>query len=305
MMKKISSFFMASTEKKEQPVKPAPTRIGNTANRKLGDVLETHPIHVTVLSGYERFSYLLATANGAQDLFGDVQGQTPVDDNAFDDGDYDVQRASDGEFSVPVNLKSGRGTLKAFSKSTERGGRGGLRTIVHELGAKANAVVIKRPDDKSSNGYYYGSLDSSLRMDAAVPVLVISAMTEGDVRTLLAQDNPAPAQFKYLYGDELKKLSGEKKVKYEKESLEYQEKNTAYWRLKSQQDYWRPLIAKIDAWKKAGENLQVAFVPEEDLQQGKDFLQRSLAASNGADATSAAQKPKTIQQTITELLLPA
>jgi len=303
-MKRISSFFVASTEKKEQPVKPAPTRIGNTGNKKLGDVLETHPIHVTVLNGYERFSYLLAGANGAQDLFGDVDGQTPIGGNAYDDEDYDVQRAGDGEFSVPVNSKSGRGTLKAFSKSTERGGRGGLRTIVHELGGKANAVVIKRPDDKSGNGYYYGSLDSTLRMDAAVPVLVIAAMTEGEVRALLAQDNPAPAQFKYLYGDELKKLSGDKKAKYEKESLEYQEKNTAYWKLKSQQDYWRPLIAKIDAWKKAGETLQVVFVSEANLQQGKDFLQRSLAAASEAGA-NAAQKPKTIHQTITDLLLPA
>jgi len=292
VLQKISGLFSVNKEKKEAAANATATKkkagVVQSTIGKVSEMKKTHPIHITAFNGYERYSYLLASSEGAQDIFGYVDPNADVssydDDSGFDE-DYDTARKGDGDFTTPVNSASGRNTLKAFSKSTERGGRGGLRRVVHELSASADAVVIKRESVKNG-GYYYGSLEYALRMTDAVPILVVCDMTEKDVRKLLDEKLEQPKQFKYVYGEELNKMDKDKRAKYDAEAKVYADANQKYWAEKSHQDYWKPLISKMDQWKKDGEKVQVKFVTEANLQKGKDFLQQALAPSSASPSQS-------------------
>jgi len=307
-MKRLSSMFTSNTEKKEEAKvttlakskKPVNTQ---TTLNKLGNLKSTHPIHVTVFDGYQRYSYLMASAAGAQDVFFPVSDNTSDAQESYVDDDDDMNSSgiakNSGEFAVPVNASSGRNTMKAFNKSVERGGRGGLRTIVHELSGAANGVVIRH--DETKNGYFYGTLDIAMRVSNCVPILVVCAHSEEELRAIVKQELKQPDQFKYVYGDELKKMDAKEREKYDKGSKEYNEKNQIYWQQKSEIDYWKPLIAKIDAWNKQSEKVQIRFVTNTHLDEGKNFFERALA-----DSTSQATQPSpTVKSTIESMLLSA
>jgi len=268
----VKTTTTTTTTLTKKPVRPVSTK------KAVTDLMKTHPIHVAVLDGNSRYSYLLKDGAGAQDIFGTVgDGKTPtVTDDDYDymndDSDFDSKRASDGDITEAVNEKSGRGTLKAFTKTTTRGGRGGLRTIYNELSGKANAVVIRRPDEE----YYYGNLTHFLRMNESVPIMVVSSYTEKAVRELVAKELVQPAQFKYVYGEELKKLSASEKKNYDAAAAEYQKVSDKYYRAKALKDFWSPLISKIDAWAKAGEVVNIVFVNPNNLEKGLNTFQTYL-----------------------------
>jgi len=234
-------FFWSSDKAAEKKSAKAKSKQVERMKSEMGtpDANE-YPIRVVAVDDYNIGTYFFKDAEAVQhDL------SAPADRNSESYGSQMI--------TSPVNDK---GTLFA---SASYGGRGMSRSIVMELSKAPNGLYF------NIRGGSYGSLGYVLKsMTSSIPIVVNnSTFTSIDqIKTAMATvEDVGPEPVIDRTGE--KDWTEEKRAETKKIVDEYKAKqNSAKYRQSSLEYTWKPIIEKMEEWKKDGETVNILFVQD-------------------------------------------